>query len=71
MEGRVFLDRFYKRYRGRDPDEALALLASRTRPVPHRLATVFRSVRPDADYAEFRAFMKSGCRTPISTKATC
>ena len=57
MEGRVFIDRFYRRYRNRSPDEALALLASRARPVPHRLATVFRSVRPDADFAEFRAFM--------------
>ena len=57
MEGRVFVDRFYRRYRNRSPDEALALLASRTRSVPHRLATVFRSVRPDADFAEFRAFI--------------
>jgi membrane peptidoglycan carboxypeptidase len=57
MEGRVFIDRFYRRYRNRSPDEALVLLASRTRPVPHKLATVFRSVRPDVDYAEFRAFM--------------
>ena len=57
MEGRVFLDRFYRRYRNLGPDEALALLASRSRPVAHRLATVFRSVRPDADYAEFRAFL--------------
>jgi membrane peptidoglycan carboxypeptidase len=57
MEGRVFIDRFYRRYRGRSPDEALALLASRARPAPHRLATVYRSVRPDADYPDFRAFM--------------
>lgn len=57
MEGRVFIDRFYRRYRNRSPDEALALLASRARPVPHKLATVFRSVRPDADYAEFREFI--------------
>jgi membrane peptidoglycan carboxypeptidase len=57
MEGRVFIDRFYRRYRGRTPDDALALLASRTRPAAHKLATVFRSVRPDADYADFRVFM--------------
>lgn len=57
MEGRVFIDRFYKRYRNLGPDEALALLASRSRPAPHRIATVFRSVRPDADYAEFRSFL--------------
>lgn len=62
MEGRVFLDRFYRRYRNLDPDEALAMAANRSRPAPHRLATVFRSVRPAADYAEFRAFMLR--RTP-------
>jgi membrane peptidoglycan carboxypeptidase len=58
MEGKVFLDRFFRRYRDLDPDQALALLVSRARPAPHRLATVFRSVRPDADFAAFRAFMK-------------
>jgi len=57
MEGRVFLDRFYRRYRALDPDEALAMVAKRSRTAPHRLATVFRSVRPDADYPEFRAFL--------------
>lgn len=57
MEGRVYLDRFYKRYRGRNPDEALQVLAGRTRPTPYRMATVYRSVRPDADYAEFKRFM--------------
>jgi len=58
MEGRVYLDRFYRRYRGRTADEALSLLAGRTYPLPHRIATVFRSVRPEADYAEFRTFIK-------------
>lgn len=59
MEGRVFLDRFYRRYRGHSPDETLAMAASRSRPTPHRVATVFRSVRPEADFPEFRAFMKT------------
>jgi membrane peptidoglycan carboxypeptidase len=57
MEGRIFLDQFYKRYAGLDPDAALALLASRARPVPHRLATVFRSVRPEAGVEELGAFI--------------
>ena len=71
MEGRVFIDRFHRRYRDRSPDEALALLASRARPVPHRLATVYHSARPDADYADFRAFMIKHLREANSTKATC
>ena len=59
MEGSLFLDKFFKRYRGRSADEALALLASRARPVPHRLAVVFRSVRPDAGIDEFSAFLRA------------
>jgi len=58
MEGRVYLDRFYRRYRGRAPDEALAQLAGRAKPIAHRLATVYRSVRPDDDVPQFRAFMR-------------
>ncbi len=57
MEGVVFLDGFRKRYAKLDPDAALALLASRARPVPHRLATVFRSVRPGASVEAFAEFM--------------
>lgn len=57
-EGSHFLNRFYNDYRGKSADEQLALLASRVRPVPHRLAVTFRSVRPDAPFAEFAAFMK-------------
>jgi membrane peptidoglycan carboxypeptidase len=58
MEGTLFLDQFYKRYAKLAPDEALALLASRARPVPHRLATVFRSVRPWGSVDDLARFMK-------------
>jgi membrane peptidoglycan carboxypeptidase len=57
-EGKVFLGRFYGKYGKLSPDAALAALAERVHPLPHRLATVFRSVRPDADPAAFAAFMK-------------
>jgi membrane peptidoglycan carboxypeptidase len=56
-EGSEYLSRFLARYRSLSPDEALALLASRSRPAPHRLAIVFRSVRPDADVEAFSAFL--------------
>jgi membrane peptidoglycan carboxypeptidase len=59
MEGSIFLNRFFARYRGRTPDEALSILASRSRPVPHRLAVVFRSARPQASLAEFGQFMRT------------
>jgi membrane peptidoglycan carboxypeptidase len=57
-EGGEYLSRFFTRYRNLSPDDALALLASRSRPVPHRLAVVFRSVRPDADVEAFHAFLR-------------
>ena len=56
-EGTEYLLRFFARYRNLSPEESLALLASRARPVPHRLAVVFRSVRPSADVEAFRAFL--------------
>jgi membrane peptidoglycan carboxypeptidase len=57
QEGRAYLDRFWHDYHGRTPQEALDLLASRTRPDPRRLAVVFRSVRPDASRAALGAFL--------------
>lgn len=57
QEGREFLNRFYDDYHDLRADEALTLLASRTRPVPRRLAVVFRSVLPQADRARFRDFL--------------
>jgi membrane peptidoglycan carboxypeptidase len=58
-EGSEYLNRFFDDYRGLNPDGALALLASRIRPVPHRLAVAFRSVRPHADQAALREFLRS------------
>jgi membrane peptidoglycan carboxypeptidase len=58
QEGSHFLNRFYTDYRGKTPDEALATLASRVRPAPHRLASAFRSVRPQAGLAEFSRFLR-------------
>jgi membrane peptidoglycan carboxypeptidase len=56
-DNRHFLSRFYKDYKGLSSDEALALLARRTRPVPKRLATVFLSVHPDARLAHLQNFL--------------
>lgn len=56
-EGRQFMARFYKKYHGKTPQEAQELLLEDIRPTPARLATVFRSIEPDADLAHFSAFM--------------
>ncbi len=57
QEGKRYLDRFWRDYRGMTAQEALDLLASRTRPNPRRLAAVFRSVRPEASRTALGAFL--------------
>jgi membrane peptidoglycan carboxypeptidase len=57
QEGKRYLDRFWRDYRGLTPDQALLLLAHRTRPDPRRLAAIYRTVRPDADRAALGAFL--------------
>jgi len=56
-EGRAYLGRFYEEYRALSPDEAMAHLAARIRPIPRRLAVAFRSVRPEASEAELGGFL--------------
>ena len=69
-EGSEYLNRFIDDYRGLNPDEVLALLASRVRPVPHRLAVAFRSVRPFADVTQFGDFLRRRLpRQPLSDDA--
>ncbi|MBM3487689.1 MAG: glycosyl transferase family 51 [Alphaproteobacteria bacterium] len=65
QEGREFLNRFYQSYRGRNPDQVLDLLASRVKPTGPRLATAFRSVRPEAGFDAFVAFMKKKLPAPL------
>ena len=58
-EGSDFLNRFYNSYRKHTPDEMLNMLASRSRPMPHRLSVIFRTVRPQAGLKEFGAFLRA------------
>ncbi len=57
QEGQHFLERFWRDYHGLTPQQALDLLASRTRPDPRRLAIVFRTVRPNAPKDALAAFL--------------
>jgi membrane peptidoglycan carboxypeptidase len=57
QDSRKYLSRFYREYRMLSPDQALDLLAHRTRPIARRLAVVFRSVQPEADRASLGAFL--------------
>jgi len=58
-EGCIFLRRFYRKYQDKTPREAMDLLLQGVRPIPSRLATVFRSVEPEASIQEFASFMRS------------
>jgi membrane peptidoglycan carboxypeptidase len=57
-EGRSFMVRFYKKYHGKSSEQAQQLLLGKKRPVPARLATVFRSIEPQADLGRFSALMR-------------
>jgi membrane peptidoglycan carboxypeptidase len=59
QEGQVFLNRFYNKYREKQPEEQLELLLESVRPTPKRLAAVIRFVRPADGIGEFSAFLQS------------
>src|SRR4051812_23014482 len=56
-DSRRFLYRFYKDYKGLNGNQAMAVLADHTQPVPKRLATVFLSIYPDARLAHLQQFL--------------
>jgi membrane peptidoglycan carboxypeptidase len=53
-EARQFLTKFYWRYKGVEPQQAMTRLLTRIRPTPYRLAVVYRSARPQDSLAEFQ-----------------
>ncbi len=59
QEGRVFMARFYKQYRGLLPQAAEDLLLRRVPAAPAPLAVVFRSLRPEAGVDALAVFLKS------------
>jgi membrane peptidoglycan carboxypeptidase len=56
-EGRRFLWRYWKDFRGLNPEEAMDLLIRRTHPMPKRLAALYMTFHPDARLAQFRDFL--------------
>ncbi|MES2017171.1 MAG: transglycosylase domain-containing protein [Pseudomonadota bacterium] len=56
-EGREFLGRFYNKYKNKTADEAEKVLLASLRPTPVRLATVHRTIAPNATVAQFGAFL--------------
>ncbi|WP_414451036.1 transglycosylase domain-containing protein [Burkholderia sp. 22PA0099] len=59
QESRVYVKRFYTKYAGKPPDDALALMLKTVRKSPPKVATVLRSVAPDAPRPWFDATMRT------------
>ncbi|SDL69241.1 Membrane carboxypeptidase (penicillin-binding protein) [Franzmannia pantelleriensis] len=57
-EGRVFLQRFWRKYRDKESDERLALFLDGLRTTAPRLSAVHRYLFPEADEASFGAFIR-------------
>ena len=56
-EGQEFLHRFYSRYEGKTPVEALDMLTKRVFPKASRFTMLFRVVNPEADEMALSAFL--------------
>ncbi|MFL6673371.1 MAG: transglycosylase domain-containing protein [Massilia sp.] len=56
-EGRDFLAKFWNKYKGKTPQEAVALLLSSVRPTPSKLSAAHRTIMPEATPAQFGAFL--------------
>ena len=58
-EGRIFINRFYNKYKGKNPEDILDILIQGIHLTPSRLAVILRSLKPEADMKEFDSFMRS------------
>ncbi|MEZ5403915.1 MAG: transglycosylase domain-containing protein [Bryobacteraceae bacterium] len=58
-EGREFLLRFYRRYKGKPAEEALAILSRKMRPTPYRLAVAYRTVLPEGNLEGMLDFLEA------------
>ncbi len=64
QEGRAFLARFYRKYKGLPPEDATANLINHLSAHPRRLAAVYRYLEPQADLDAFKAFMQRRLASP-------
>ena len=63
-EGRDFLMRFYQKYRGKNAQEAEALLVATLRPTPPRLAAMYRTIAPAGTLEQFSKFIRVNLPSP-------
>ncbi|MGA7816316.1 penicillin-binding transpeptidase domain-containing protein, partial [Caballeronia sp.] len=68
QESLVYMKRFYAKYHGKTPDDALATMLHGVRKSPPKIATVLRSVAPNASQAWFDAQMRVALKgTPAAS----
>jgi len=58
-EGKLFMGRFYAKYKGKTDQQREAILVQSTRATPVRLATIYRSIDPEAGPGKLAAFIRS------------
>jgi membrane peptidoglycan carboxypeptidase len=63
-EGKAYLARFNKKYKGLKPEQATAALINHLTANPKRLAAVFRYLDPKADISTFTQFLKTRLSNP-------
>ncbi len=63
-EGKAYLARFIKKYKGLKPEESTAALLNHLTANPKRLAAVYRYLEPKADISTFTTFIKSRMNNP-------
>ncbi len=56
-EARVYLQRFYTKYQGKSPAEALKLLSQKVVAKPSRLTMLYQAIYPDHDVSELNQFL--------------
>jgi membrane peptidoglycan carboxypeptidase len=65
-EGKAYLARFHKKYKGLKPEETTSALLNHLTANPKRLAAVYRYLEPGADVASLAAFIKPRLNNPAS-----
>src|SRR5690606_34899773 len=63
-EGRVYLQRFWRRYAGMDERQRFDRLLRRVQPIAPRLSVGCRMLYPAADFERFSAFLPAHVRAP-------
>ena len=66
-EGRVYLQRFYAKYKDKTPKQVLDMLSDRVGITPARLSMLFRAIYPDHDEFALNDFLKEHFAKTITT----